>query len=526
MIKWFTVSHSKDADHSLQIRNQRHQFAGMLSRGTALACRFSSGFSSPLLPKGALAYINGQWIESQKKSTFDVTNPYNGELLCKTTNCDIHEAEKAVHAARKSFQKWSLETTPKQRGAILRKWFDIFVAKEAELARVLTLEQGKPLAEARGEIQYSAAFFDWYAGEARRIYGQVVTPAVLNREHLHIREPIGVAVFITPWNFPTAMIARKAGAALAAGCTVVVKPAQDTPLSALAMAQTAEEAGMPPGVFNVITADQNRTAAISKYVCASTDVDVISFTGSTAVGKLLLAQSASTVKRVCLELGGSAPVLVFESADLDVTVKGAMAAKFRGSGQTCVAANRFFVHQKIYDDFITKMTVAMKGLVVGDGMNPKTTIGPLINDAAVKKITDLLNDAESKGARVVLGGKRGKGTCFQPTLLINVTDEMEIAHTEIFGPVVAVRKFSDEASVLAAANTTRSGLAGYVFSRDSDQIYRVTRRLQVGMIGVNEGLMSCAEAAFGGVKESGLGREGAAQGIDEFTQWKYICTQH
>lgn len=422
--------------------------------------------------------------------------------------------------------KWSLETTPKQRGAILRKWYDIFVEKEQQLAQLLTLEQGKPLIEARGEIQYSAAFFDWYAGEARRIYGQVVTPAVLNREHIHIREPIGVAVLITPWNFPTAMIARKAGAALAAGCTLIVKPAEDTPLSALALAQTAEEAGIPPGVFNVLPADRKHTAEISKYVCESTDVDAISFTGSTAVGKLLLSQSASTVKRVCLELGGSAPVLIFDSADLDVAVKGSMGAKFRGSGQTCVAANRFFVHQKIHDDYVTKMTVAMKGLVVGDGMNPKTNIGPLINDGAVKKIDELLKDAVGKGAKVVLGGKRGKGTCFQPTLLTNVTDEMNIAHTEIFGPVVAIRKFTDETAVLAAANNSRVGLAGYIFTRDPSQIYRVTRRLQVGMIGVNEGLMSCAEAAFGGVKESGLGREGASQGIDEFTQWKYICTQH
>ncbi|KHJ92477.1 aldehyde dehydrogenase family protein [Oesophagostomum dentatum] len=322
------------------------------------------------------------------------------------------------------------------------------------------------------------------------------------------------------------MIARKAGAALAAGCTIVVKPAEDTPLSALALAQTAEEAGVPPGVFNIITADRKKTAAISKYICDSTDVDVISFTGSTAVGKLLLTQSASTVKRVCLELGGSAPVIVFDSADLDVTIKGCMGAKFRGSGQTCVAANRFFVQQKIHDDFVTKMTAAMKNLVVGDGMNPKTTIGPLINETAVKKITTLLKDAESKGAKILLGGKRGKGTCFQPTLITNVTKEMDIAHTEIFGPIVAVRKFTDEESALAEANNTRTGLAGYVFSKDMDQIYRVTRRLKVGMIGVNEGLMSCAEAAFGGVKESGLGREGAAQGIDEFTQWKYICTQH
>ncbi|CAJ0607225.1 unnamed protein product [Cylicocyclus nassatus] len=499
----------------------------MLSRVTlTLPRRFASSFSSPLLPKGALAYINGQWVESQKKNTFDVTNPFNGQLLYKTVNCDVPEAKKAVHAAREAFEKWSLETTPKERGAILRKWYDLLVAKEGELAELLTLEQGKPLIEARGEIKYSASFLDWFSGEARRIYGQVVVPAVLNREHIHIREPIGVAAFITPWNFPTAMIARKAGAALAAGCTIVVKPAEDTPLSALALAQTAEEAGVPSGVFNVITADRKRTAEISKYICESTDVDVISFTGSTAVGKLLLTQSASTVKRVCLELGGSAPVIVFDSADLDVAIKGCMAAKFRGSGQTCVAANRFFVQKKIHDDFITKMTVAMKGLVVGDGMNPKTTIGPLINEAAVKKITDLLKDAESKGAKILLGGKRGKGTCFQPTLLTNVTKDMDIAHTEIFGPIVAVRKFNDEASALAEANDTRVGLAGYIFTKDADQIYRVTRRLRVGMVGVNEGLISCAEGAFGGVKESGLGREGASQGIDEFTQWKYICTQH
>ncbi|WKX97758.1 hypothetical protein Q1695_013437 [Nippostrongylus brasiliensis] len=499
----------------------------MLSVGrSVLSLRSSSGFASPLLPKGALAYVNGEWVNAEKQHTFDVSNPYKGDVLYKTANCDVQEAKKAVAAAREAFAKWSLETTPKQRGAILRKWYDILVEKEQHLAELLTLEQGKPLAEARGEIQYSAAFFDWYAGEARRIYGQVVTPAVLNREHIHIREPIGVAVLITPWNFPTAMIARKAAAALASGCTVVVKPAEDTPLSALALAQTAEEAGVPAGVFNVVPADRKRTAEISKYVCASADVDVISFTGSTAVGKILLTQSAATVKRVCLELGGSAPVLIFDSADLDVAVKGSMAAKFRGSGQTCVAANRFFVQNKVHDEFVKKMSAAIKDLVVGDGMNPKTTIGPLINEAGVKKIEALLKDATDKGARIIVGGKRGRGTCFQPTLVTNVTDEMDIAHAEIFGPVVAIRKFTDEMSALAAANNSRVGLAGYLFSKDSAQIYRVTRRLQVGMVGVNEGLMSCAEAAFGGVKESGLGREGASQGIDEFTQWKYICTQH
>ncbi|GMR37061.1 hypothetical protein PMAYCL1PPCAC_07256, partial [Pristionchus mayeri] len=481
---------------------------------------------SSILPRGSLAYINGSWVDSRSRSVFPVTNPFNKELVATTANCDVDDARLAVESARNAFSKWSRETTPRDRSAILSRWFRIIEREKENLAKLLTLEQGKPLAEARGEIDYSNSFLDWYSGEARRVYGQVVPAPVLNREHLHIREPIGVVALITPWNFPTAMIARKAAAALSVGCTLVIKPAEDTPLSALAFAQTGEEAGIPKGVINVLPSDRSNSASIGRFLCESTDVDAISFTGSTGVGKILLSQSASTVKRVCLELGGNAPLLVFPSADLDVAVKGTMASKFRGSGQTCVSANRLFVHSSIAKEYVEKLKTAMSSLKTGDGLQNGTTQGPLINDRAVAKTEELLKDATDKGAKIVLGGTRGTGCCFEPTLLTGITPQMRIAHEEIFAPIAAIHEFEDEAEVVARANSTRSGLAGYLFSRDQSQIYRVTRSMQVGMIGVNEGLMSCAEAAFGGVKESGLGREGSGQGIDEFTQWKYICQQH
>ncbi|CAI5441818.1 unnamed protein product [Caenorhabditis angaria] len=481
-----------------------------------------------LLPQGAQAYIGGKWVPANSGKTFAVTNPYSGEVIQQTANCDIKDAEKAVQSSLESFEKWAFDTSAKQRGAILRRWFDILTERETELATLLTKEQGKPLAEARGEIQYSSAYFDWYSGEARRVYGQVVPSAVQNRLHLHTREPIGVVALISPWNFPTAMIARKAAAAIAVGCSVVVKPAEDTPLSALALAQTATEAGIPDGVFNVITADRSNTAKISKFLCESTDISAISFTGSTPVGKLLLSQCASTVKRVCLELGGNAPLIVFDDADLDVAVNGTMATKFRCSGQTCVSANRIFVHEKIHDQYVSKLAEAMKSrLILGDGLDSKTTQGPLVNERAVEKCSSLLSDAVQKGAQVVTGGKRGDfGSSFQPTLLTNVQTNMEIANTEIFGPIAPIQKFHDEQQVVKLANDCRVGLAGYIFGKNPSTLHRVSRKLEVGMVGVNEGLISCAEAAFGGVKESGLGREGGAQGIDEFTNWKYICTQY
>ncbi|CAD6192158.1 unnamed protein product [Caenorhabditis auriculariae] len=488
--------------------------------------RISTG--NHLLPQGALAYIGGRWVDAESREYFEVKNPFDGEVLYKTANCGVADAEKAVKASVDSLDKWANGTTAKQRGAILRKWFDILGARETELATLLTKEQGKPLAEARGEIQYSAAYLDWYAGEARRVYGQVVPAPVLNRLHLHVREPIGVVAIISPWNFPTAMIARKAAAALAVGCTLVIKPAEDTPLSALAFAQTAEEAGIPAGVINVIPSDREKTAEISKFLCDTHDVSAVSFTGSTQVGKILLSQCAQTVKRVCLELGGNAPLIVFDDADINVAVNGTVATKFRASGQTCVSANRIYVHEKIHDKYVEQLSKAMKEkLVMGNGLDAATTQGPLINQRAVDKIDVLVADAMGKGAEIVVGGERGDRGCgFQPTLLTGVTDQMNISGCEIFGPVAAVRKFSDEDEVLRHANSARSGLAGYVFGRDAARLQRVSRLLQVGMVGVNEGLISCAEAAFGGVKESGLGREGGQQGIDEFTNWKYICTQY
>ncbi|VDK47341.1 unnamed protein product [Anisakis simplex] len=484
-------------------------------------------YHTTVLPEGAKAFINGRWVTAESKATFEVRNPFSGDILYQAANCDVADAKRSVKAAKDAFEQWSVGLTGKQRGAILYKWYQLMCEKESQLAELLTLEQGKPLAEARGEIQYSSSFLDWYSGEARRIYGQVVPATATNRTHLHTREPIGVVALITPWNFPTAMIARKTGAALAVGCTIVTKPAEDTPLSALAFAELGMQAGLPEGVFNVIPADRVKTAQISKYLCSSTDVDAISFTGSTAVGKLLLSQSADTVKRVCLELGGNAPLIVFPSANIETAVKGTMATKFRGSGQTCISANRMFVHSTIHDEYVKQLHNAMKSLVIGDGMRSDVNQGPLINERAVKKIEDLISDAVSKGANVVCGGKRGtQSTLFEPTLITNVQSNMQIAHTEIFGPVAAIVKFETEEEALQLANNTRSGLAGYIFTTDPAQMQRVSRRLHVGMIGVNETMISCAEGAFGGVKESGLGREGAAQGIDEFSQWKYICTSY
>ncbi|VDN58521.1 unnamed protein product [Dracunculus medinensis] len=469
-----------------------------------------------------------KWDDAISRETFDVRNPYSNEILYGCANCDVQDAKKnaikAIKVAKEALKSWSLQTTAKARGQILHQWYKICTEKEMDLAKLLTLEQGKPLVEAVGEIRYSASFMEWFAGEARRTYGQIVPPPTLNRVHLHTREPIGVVVLITPWNFPAAMIARKAAAALAVGCTVVVKPAEDTPLSALALAQVAKDAGIPNGVFNVLPADRQKTEQISKFVCSSVDVDAISFTGSIEVGKLLLSQSASTVKRVCLELGGNAPLIVFDSADLAKAIEGTMAAKFRGTGQVCVAANRIFVHSSVHDAYVEGLKKKIDKLVIGDGMKDGTNQGPLINERAVSKVLSLIEDAVSKGAKIVCGGKRGeKSTLFQPTLITNVKSNMEIAHTEIFGPVAAIRRFDGEEEVLKIANDSRSGLAGYFFSTDYSQIMRVARQLQLGMVGVNEGMISCAEAAFGGVKESGLGREGASQGIDEFSQWKYTC---
>uniref|UniRef100_A0AC34GTI6 Aldehyde dehydrogenase domain-containing protein n=1 Tax=Panagrolaimus sp. ES5 TaxID=591445 RepID=A0AC34GTI6_9BILA len=502
--------------------NLKPLFFGQKQKLFALSQK--SFFHTDRLPEGGKAYINGKWMDSIGATTFEVKNPYSKEVITEVANCDQSDAQIAVQAAREAFQKWGFETTGKERGAILNKWYQILTEKEEELAKILTMEQGKTLAEAKGEIQYSASYFDYYAGEARRIRGEIVPAPVLNRQHFHTREPIGVVAVITPWNFPTAMIARKAAAALAAGCTLVVKPAAETPLSALALAQTAEEAGLPKGVFNVIPADHDRIADISKYLCQSHDVNCISFTGSTGVGRLLLSQSASTVKRVCLELGGNAPFIVFESADIDIAVQSAIASKFRCSGQTCVSANRFYIHSKVHDSFVQKLGEAMSKFVCGNGMDQNTTQGPLIHEKAVEKVQKLVDNAVSKGAKIVKGGKIIENTtCFEPTILTNVNESMEIANEEIFGPVVAIQSFETEDEAIQKANSTRLGLAAYFFTNCMKQTFRVSRRIESGMIGINEGAISSAEAAFGGVKESGLGREGGSQGIEEFAQWKYIC---
>ncbi|KAL7079030.1 hypothetical protein ACQ4LE_001558 [Meloidogyne hapla] len=521
------------------------------------------GFKTELLPRGGRAFINGKWIDASNGHRFDVLDPYSNETIIDVSNCGPQDAQIAVAAARKSFSRWANEFTAKERGAILHKCFELMKIKEQQLAELLTMEQGKPLAESKAEIQYSASFFEWYAGESRRIYGQIVSPSKLNRQHLHLREPVGVVAVITPWNFPCAMISRKVGAALAAGCTVIVKPAEDTPLSALALAEISQQAGVPSGVFNVIPADRENTAEISKFICSSHDVDCISFTGSSAVGKILLSQSASTVKRICLELGGNAPFIVFKSADLDKAVQGAIASKFRCSGQTCVSANRFFIEKPIYEEFLNKLQNKVEKLKCGNGMEKNVDQGPLINKTAVEKVSNLLKDALGKGAELskgrfsidsesipnphakrpyviltlyhrffyifyeiflVSGGEIIPDTkIFKPTIITNVNNEMEIANAEIFGPIIAIQTFETEEEVIDRANSTRNGLAGYVFSKEYSQINRISRAIQVGMIGINEGMISSAEAAFGGVKESGLGREGGAQGIDEFTQWKYVC---
>ncbi|KAM3720102.1 Succinate-semialdehyde dehydrogenase [Dirofilaria immitis] len=471
-------------------------------------------YHTSLLPSGAKAFINGQWKNALSNDTFEIINPYNNEIICECANCDIIDAENCIKGSREAYNKWSLSTTAKERGEILENWHYKMLEKQNELAELITLEEGKPLEEARSEIIYSASFLKWFGEEARRIYGQIVNPASIHRTHLHTREPIGIVGIITPWNFPSAMITRKAAAALAIGCTVIVKPAEDTPLSALALAQIGKEVGLPDGVFNVIPADLKNTVRIAKFLCESTDVDAISFTGSSEVGKLLLLQSANTVKRVCLELGGNAPLIIFPSANLSTAIQGIMASKFRGSGQTCISPNRFYVHSSIYDSFIEKIKHAMGKLITGNGMQSNVTQGPLINEKAVQKIEKLLSNAIQNGASVILGGKRiSRSTCFQPTLLTNVTNNMDIVQNEIFGPVLAIQKFETEEEVLKMANDCRTGLAGYIFTTDYAQILRVSRNLQVGIIGVNEGVVSCPEAAFGGMKESGLGREGGSQDL-------------
>ncbi|KAJ8353949.1 hypothetical protein SKAU_G00215160 [Synaphobranchus kaupii] len=433
------------------------------------------------------------------------------------------EARDAVSAAFTAFYSWKQQTA-KERSILLRKWFDLLIQHKEDLAKLITAECGKTMKESLGEIAYSASFLEWFSEEAHRVYGDVVPSNAKDRKIILLKQPVGVASIITPWNFPSAMITRKVGAALAAGCTVVVKPAEDTPLSALALAELAAQAGIPAGVFNVVPCSREHTPAIGEILCTDPMVGKVSFTGSTATGKILLKHAAGTVKRVSMELGGHAPFIVFDSADINRAVAGAMASKFRNSGQTCVCSNRFLVQSGIHDQFVEKLGKAMdEELHLGHGSEPTTTQGPLINVRAAEKVEHQIADAVSQGAAVLRGGKRLEGSFMQPTLLTNVSTDMLCTKEETFGPLVPVIKFNTEEEALMIANASQVGLAGYFFSQDISQIWRVAEQLEVGMVGVNEGLISTPVATFGGVKQSGLGREGSKYGIDEYLDIKYLC---
>jgi len=467
------------------------------------------------------AYIDGTWMAADSAATFDVLNPATLAKIGSVPKMGAAETKRAIAAAETALPLWRAKSA-KQRAEILKKWFALVMAASDDLAILMTSEQGKPLAEAKGEVVYGASFIEWFAEEGKRLYGDTIPSPSPDRRLVVIKEPIGVVASITPWNFPLAMITRKCAPALAAGCTVVAKPAEDTPLSALALAVLAERAGIPKGVFNVVTGDP---LAIGGEITSNSTVRKLSFTGSTAVGKLLMQQCATTLKKVSLELGGNAPFIVFDDADLDAAVTGAMASKYRNTGQTCVCANRIYVQDAVYDDFVSKMTAAVKTLKVGDGFEDGVSQGPLINNAAIEKVERLVQDAKDKGATLVAGGTRHAlgGTFYTPTLLTDVTADMACSTEEIFGPVAAIYRFADEADVITKANATHSGLAAYFYARDIGRVWRVAEALEYGIVGINEGVVSTELAPFGGVKESGLGREGGAYGIDEFVEVKYIC---
>ncbi|XP_039270969.2 succinate-semialdehyde dehydrogenase, mitochondrial-like [Styela clava] len=469
------------------------------------------------------AYVNGKWLSTGK--TFEVYNPFTGEVIGSSADCDGKVAVEAIQAATEAFKTWK-ELTAKDRAGILKKWAALIVEEKRALGELLTLENGKPLAQSIGEVMFAANFVEWYAEEGKRTYGITIPSPHPSKRMMTIKQPIGVAAMITPWNFPSAMITRKACAALVAGCTVVLKPSEETPYSALALANLAEKAGIPPGVFNVVTTSRENVAEVGKIMCTHPSVAAVSFTGSTATGKILLQHAASTVKKMSLELGGLAPLIVFNSADISNAVKGAMASKFRYSGQTCVCANRILVQSGIHDEFVAAIQKAMeKELVMGHGMQPEATIGPLINEAAVQKVENQVADAVKLGGKVVVGGSRSKigKNMFEPTLITGVTTSMKCCFEETFGPIAPIIKFETEEEAIAIANDTTSGLSGYVFSGDVSQCWRVSEKIEAGIVSINEGLFSAPETPFGGYKQSGLGREGSIYGMDEFMEVKYIC---
>ncbi|KGW52230.1 succinate-semialdehyde dehydrogenase [Burkholderia pseudomallei MSHR684] len=467
------------------------------------------------------AYIGGEWQAADSDATFEVFDPATGESLGTVPKMGAAETARAIDAAQAAWAGWRMKTA-KERAAILRRWFDLVIANSDDLALILTTEQGKPLAEAKGEIAYAASFIEWFAEEGKRVAGDTLPTPDANKRIVVVKEPIGVCAAITPWNFPAAMIARKVGPALAAGCPIVVKPAESTPFSALAMAFLAERAGVPKGVLSVVIGDPK---AIGTEITSNPIVRKLSFTGSTAVGRLLMAQSAPTVKKLTLELGGNAPFIVFDDADLDAAVEGAIASKYRNNGQTCVCTNRFFVHERVYDAFADKLAAAVSKLKVGRGTESGATLGPLINEAAVKKVESHIADALAKGASLMTGGKRhalGHGF-FEPTVLTDVKPDMDVAKEETFGPLAPLFRFASEEELVRLANDTEFGLAAYLYSRDIGRVWRVAEALEYGMVGINTGLISNEVAPFGGVKQSGLGREGSHYGIDDYVVIKYLC---
>lgn len=467
------------------------------------------------------AMINGRWRDASGKETLAVTNPANGQPLGNVPKMGAGETREAIDAAARALPAWRA-LTAKERSSILRRWFELMMEHQDDLARLMTLEQGKPLAEAKGEISYAASFIEWFAEEGKRIYGDTIPGHQADKRLLVIKQPIGVTAAITPWNFPSAMITRKAGPALAAGCTMVLKPASQTPFSALALAELANRAGIPEGVFNVVTGSASE---VGGELTGNPLVRKLSFTGSTEIGRQLMEQCAKDIKKVSLELGGNAPFIVFDDADLDKAVEGALASKFRNAGQTCVCANRLYVQDSVYDRFAEKLQQAVSKLQIGDGLQPNVTIGPLIDEKAIAKVQEHIADALGKGARVVTGGKVHElgGNFFQPTILVDVPGDAKVAKEETFGPLAPLFRFKDEADVIAQANDTEFGLAAYFYARDLGRVFHVGEALEYGIIGINTGLISTEVAPFGGVKSSGLGREGSKYGIEDYLEIKYMC---
>lgn len=466
------------------------------------------------------ALINGDWVKGA--SRFDVHDPATGKKLADVANLSAKDAEATIDAANAAWPAWR-NKTGKERSILLRKWFDLLMSNQEDLGRIMTAEQGKPFAEAKGEVAYGASFVEWFAEEAKRVNGETLPQFDNNRRLMVLKQPIGVCAAITPWNFPLAMITRKVAPALAAGCPVVIKPAELTPLTALAAAELAIRAGIPAGVVNIITADSDNSIAIGKVFCSSDIVRHISFTGSTEVGRILMAQSAPSIKKLALELGGNAPFIVFDDADIDSAVEGAMASKYRNAGQTCVCANRIYVQDAVYDEFVQKFSAKVKTLKVGNGFDEGVVQGPLIENAAVEKVERHVQDAIHKGGKVMVGGRKLDGQFFEPTVIADARADMLCAREETFGPFAPVFRFHKEQEAIDAANNTEFGLASYFYSRDIGRIYRVSEALEYGMVGINVGIIATEHVPFGGVKQSGLGREGSSHGMDEYLEMKYLC---